>query len=104
MLTAVRRDRLRLEREMAADVDEERRARLVALRLGLEVGERHTQVLAVAVDELHGRRRRPIAASGVAMNVFDGHSTVSPCTPREVQRGQRAAGPAEPVATASTPL
>ena len=33
-------------------------------------------------------------ASGVAMNVFDGHSTASPRTPGEVQRGQRAARPA----------
>ena len=34
------------------------------------------------------------AASGVAMNVFDGHSTVSPWTPGEVQRRHRPAGPA----------
>ena len=42
-----------------------------------------------------GRRARACTtASGVAMNVFDGHSTVRPRTLGALQRGQRGAGPA----------
>ena len=71
---------LDLECEMAADVDEEDGARLVLAHLALEVRERHAEVVAVAVDELDVAPAL-IAASGVAMNVFDGQSTVSPRTP-----------------------
>ena len=90
MLSAVGGDLLRLERDVAADVDEERRLGLVLLGLLLEVGERHAEVVAVAVDELHlgagadrGERRRHErvgrAEHGLALH------------PGEVQRGQRAA-------------
>ena len=53
VLRAVGRDLLGLERDMAADVDQDRRLGLVLLGLALEVGERHAEVVAVAVDELH---------------------------------------------------
>ncbi len=68
--------------------------RPVLAHLALEVVERHAEVVAVAVDELDPSRRRLIAASGVAMNVFDGQSTVSPRTPAELERGERRARPA----------
>ena len=91
---AERGDPLDLERDVAADVHEERRARPVARDLRLEVGERHAEVVAVAVDERRPRAPACSAASGVAMNVFDGHSTVSPAHAGEVERGERGARPA----------
>ena len=72
-------DALDLERDVAADVDEERRARPMLERLGLEIRERDAQVVAVAVHERDLGTGRP-ADSGVAMNVFDGQRTVSPRT------------------------
>ena len=58
-------DLLDLERDVAADVDEERGPRPVACDLRLEVGERHAEVVAVAVDELDAgaRTAAPRAAS-----------------------------------------
>ncbi len=50
-------DLVDLERDMPADVDEEDRRRLVLVHLALEVGERHAEVVAVAVDELDPRAR-----------------------------------------------
>ena len=50
---AVSRDLLRVEGNMAADVDEHCRLRLVLLGLAFKVLERHAQVFLVAVDELH---------------------------------------------------
>ena len=93
VLGAVGGDLLDLERDVAADVDEERRPRLVLLGGALEVGERHAQVVAVAVDELDLRAR---ADRGQRR----GHEGVGRAQHRlaldsgEVQRGQRAAGPA----------
>ena len=49
---AVRGDLLDVERDVAADVHEEDRVRLVLVRLALEVVERHAEVVPVAVDEL----------------------------------------------------
>ncbi len=90
---AVRGDPLGVERDVAADVDQERRSRLVPLGGALEVRERHAEVLAVAVDELdlgarpdRGQRRR--------------HERVRRAEHRlaldagEVERRERAAGPA----------
>ena len=51
------RDLVGLEGQMAADVDEEDRARLVLAHLPLEIFERHAEVVAVAVDEFHVRPR-----------------------------------------------
>jgi hypothetical protein len=51
------RDALRVECEVAADVDEEDRLRAMDVHLALEVLERHAEVFAVAVDELDARAR-----------------------------------------------
>ena len=58
-------DPLDVERDVTADVHDDRRARAVARDLRLEVRERQAQVLAVAVHERHrgagmqgGQRRR----------------------------------------------
>ena len=58
LAAAERGDALDVERDVPADVDEERRARPVAARLGLEVRERGAEVVAVAVDEHHLGARR----------------------------------------------
>ena len=52
VVAAVGGDPLGVEGDVAADVDEDRGLGPVPLGLGLEVGERHAEVLAVAVDEL----------------------------------------------------
>ena len=102
MVAAVAGDPLGLEREMAADVDEHRGPRPVALGLGLEVVEGHAEVVAVAVDEHTSPCARRMA-SGVAMNVFDGHSTVPPATP--AKSSAASAPPAQPEnATAGAPF
>ena len=75
---AERRDPLDLEGDVAADVDEDHRGGLVLVHLPLEVVERHAEVVAVAVDELDLRADLRRIASGVAMNVFEGQSTVLP--------------------------
>ena len=94
-------DLVGLEGEVAADVDEEDRARLVLAHLALEIFERHAKVVAVAVDELDVRAPALIAASGVAMNVFDGQRTVSPRTP--AHSSAASAAPVQPLnATASS--
>ncbi len=93
VVSAVGGDLLGLERDVAADVDEERRLGLVLLGLALEVVERHAEVVAVAVDELHlgagadRRKRRRHECVGRAQHRLPLHL-------REVQRGQRAARPA----------
>ena len=97
------RDPLGIEGDVAADVHEERRPRPVLVHLPLEVVERHAEVVAVAVDELDARARADRAQSGVAMNVFDGHSTVSPRTP--AHSSAASAAPVQPLnATASRPF
>ena len=48
-------DLLDLERDVAADVNEDRSVRLVLPRLALEVLERQAEVVTVAVDELDVR-------------------------------------------------
>ena len=45
-------DPVDVERDVAADVDEEDGGRLVLVHLPLEIVERHAEVIAVAVDEL----------------------------------------------------
>ena len=80
----------------------ENRGRAVPAHLALEVLERHAQVVAVAVDELTGRPPAARIASGVAMKVFDGHSTVSPRTP--AHSSAASAAPVQPLATASAPF
>ena len=62
---AVRGDLLDVERDVAADVDEEDGMRPVLVHLALEVVERHAQVVPVAVDELDaaaGGLRSPAAS------------------------------------------
>src|SRR5205085_2596686 len=46
---------LHLERDVAPNVYEHRGVRLVLMRFALKVFERHAEVVAVAVDELHVR-------------------------------------------------
>ena len=79
LTAAVLGDPLHVERDVASDVHEEDGFRPVRARLALEVLERHAEIVAVAVHELDlrtcGHDRR-----GVAMNVFDGQSTVCPRT------------------------
>src|ERR1700753_1871232 len=77
---------------MAADVDEDRGARLELLRLALEVLEGHAEVVAAGVDELalgartdRGERRRHEGVRRAEHRLaFDA---------RELERGERAAGP-----------
>jgi hypothetical protein len=47
------RDRLDLEGDVPADVHDDGRPRPVARDLRLEVGERHAEIFAIAIDELH---------------------------------------------------
>ena len=90
---AVGGDPLGVEGDVAADVDEDRRLRLVPLGLALEVLEGHAEVRAVAVDELDlgaggdRRERRRHEGVGRAEHGLAAH-------PGELERGQRAAGPA----------
>ncbi len=58
VLLAVGGDPLHVEGDVAPDVDQKRGLWLVLLGLRLEVGERHAQVLAVAVHELDLAPRR----------------------------------------------
>ena len=90
---AVGGDPLGVEGDVAADVDEDRRPRLEPLGLALEVLERHAEVLAIAVDELdfgarpdRGERRRHEGVGRAEHGL--------PPDPGELERGQRAAGPA----------
>ena len=60
LAAAERGDALDVERDMAADVHEERRARTVRCRLRLEVGKGRAEVVPVAIHEhdLGARRLR----------------------------------------------
>ena len=93
LLPAIVGDGLGVEGDVASDVDQDRGAGAVLLSLGLEVGERHAQVLAVAVHELdlgpgpkrrqrRGHERVGRAQNGLALDAG------------EVQRGQCPTGPA----------
>ena len=92
MRAAGRGDRLALERDVAADVDEHARARLVLGDRGLDLDERGAQVVSVAVDEDrlaaggHDRERRRHERVGGAQHRLAAHA-------RELERGERAAGP-----------
>src|SRR5579875_2053519 len=76
-LGAERGDRFDVEGDVPADVDDEGRLRLAPGGLFFEVGKARAEVLTVAVDERHPGAEGS-AASGVAMNVFDGQRTTSP--------------------------
>jgi hypothetical protein len=90
---AIPGDPLRVEGDVAADVDEDRRPRPVALGAALEVLERHAEVLAVAIDELDlgtgGDRRQRRGHEGVG-GAEHGLATYA----GELERGEGAAGPA----------
>ena len=104
VLAAVGGDAVGVEGEVAADVDEDRRLRLQALGLCLEVLEGHAEVGAVAVDELdlgagldRGERGRHEGVGG-AEHGLAAHAG-------ELERRQRAAGPArQPEAGQAVPL
>ena len=94
MLAAVVGDLLGVEGDVAADVDQERRPGLVLLAPWPR-SRRTTCTGPRGCSRRTGPRRRTrIAASGVAMNVLDGHSTVSPCTPAKCSAASAPAGPA----------
>ena len=86
-------DLLDLEGDVPADVDDERGAGTVPPRLLLEVGERHAEVVAVAVDELdvrsrsQGEERRRHERVGRAEDGL-------PADAGELEGGQRGAAPA----------
>ena len=88
VLAAEGGDPLGVEGDVAADVDEDGRARLVLVRLALEVLERHAEVVAVAVDELDlapafdRRQRRRHEGVGGAQHGLAAHAG-------ELQRRQR---------------
>ena len=87
------RDPLGVERDVTADVHEERGARSVLRDLALEVLERHAEVIAIAVDELHAR-------PGADRGERRGHERVRgaqdgfPARARVFERRKRPAGPA----------
>ena len=87
-------DPLDVERDVAADVDEEHRARPVRARPSAR--SRRTTCRGRRGCSRRTRPRPPAAsaASGVAMNVFDGQSTVCPRTLEELERGERGSRPA----------
>ena len=93
VVAAIGGDPLRVEGDVAADVDQDRGPRLVLLGLALEVLERHAEVLAVAVDELdrgagadrgQGRRHEGVGRDEHRLALDAG----------VLERGQGAAGPA----------
>ena len=81
MLAAVGGDLLDLERDVAADVDEERGLAACAARPSRSKSANDMQRSSRLQSTNWTSAPARIAASGVAMNVFDGHSTVSPWTP-----------------------
>ena len=74
-------DPLGVEGDVAADVDEDRGARLVALGLAPRSPRRTCRGRSRLQSTNSTSAPAPIAASGVAMKVLDGQSTVSPRTP-----------------------
>ena len=91
--TAVLGDSLRLEGDVAADMDEDRGLRPVLLSLRLKVVEGHAEVVAVAIDELDrgaGVDRRQRGRHEGVGGTEHGLATHA----GELQRCQRAAGPA----------
>ena len=93
VLAAVGGDPLALEGEVAADVDEHRRARAVTLRLGLEVLEGEAQVVAAAVDE-HGAAARGQDGQRRGHEGVRGAQDVRALDARVRQGRLRGAGPA----------
>ena len=86
-------DPVDVERDVAADVDDERRARLVPTYLGLEVREGHAEVFAVAIDVLDRRAGRAdgerIGEEGIRRTEHDVTRHLGGC-----ERGERCARPA----------
>src|ERR1700742_4754181 len=77
---------------MAADVDEDRGARLELLGLALEVLEGHAEVVAAAVDELDARARADRGERRRHEGVRRAEHRLA-FDARELERGERAAGP-----------
>ena len=86
-------DPVDVERDVAADVDDHHRGRLVLVHLPLEVVERHAEVVAVAVDELDlraGRDDRERRGHERVRRAEDGLAAQL----EELERSERRAGPA----------
>ena len=80
LAAAERGDALDVERDVAADVHEERRARTVALRAFASKSANDAQRSSRLQSTNTTSAPAACAASGVAMNVLEGHSTVAPRT------------------------
>ena len=81
VVAAVGGDPLGVEGDVAADVDEDRGPRLVPLGLGARSPRRTCRGRSRLQSTNSTSAPAPIAASGVAMKVLEGQSTVSPRTP-----------------------